>query len=264
MSWFDDLVGAGKSLLGGAVDFFGSNSLGSNLAKTALMGYTVNRVNNTVNKDNRGAAERAAVAPVDAGVRLQTPPAGDFKLPVVYGSATLSGAISDAELTSDNQNMYFALTLCELTGNLLSTGSASTFKFNDVYLNDNRVIFNADGITVDYTIDREGNQDISARNLVKVYCFAGNSDTPVVPEYYSNGALVPAYQIMPSWTSSWSMTDSVFAIVKLTYSRDKGVSRLPTMKFTVTNSMSLPGDCIFDYMSNTRYGAAIPTGDILT
>jgi hypothetical protein len=36
MSWFDDLVDAGSSLLGGVTDFFTNNSLGSNLAKQPL------------------------------------------------------------------------------------------------------------------------------------------------------------------------------------------------------------------------------------
>lgn len=261
MSWFDDLVDTGKSLLGGVSDFFSQNSLGSNLAKTALLGYTLNRVNNSINKENPTPTQAAASKP-DPGVRLQTPPASDYKVPVLYGSATFGGAITDAYLTTDNQTMYFVLTLCEKTGTLLSTSAASEFVFNDVYLNDNRVIFQSDGITADYMIDREGNQDISIRGLVEVYCYAGDSDTPVVPEYYSNGSLDPAYDVMPIWTSAMSMDETVFAIAKITYSKDKGVNRLPDMKFTITNSMSLPGDCIYDYMTNTRYGCGIDSGDI--
>jgi len=261
MSWFDDLVGAGKQLLGGTVDFFTNNSLGSSLAKTALLGYTVNKVNKSINKDNTTASATTA-KPVDPGVRLQTPPASDYKIPLLYGSATFGGAITDAYLTTDNQSMYFVLTLCEKTGTLLSTSAASTFVFNDIFLNDNRVIFQSDGITADYMIDREGNQDISIRDLVEVYCYAGDSDTPVVPEYYTNGSLVPAYSIMPNWNSLMTMDETVFAIVKLNYSKEKGVNKLPEMQFTVTNSMSLPGDCLYDIMTNTRYGAGIDPADI--
>lgn len=261
MSWFDDLVDTGKSLLSGVTNFFSGNSLGGNLAKTALLGYTLNRVNKSINKDNSSTTPPAAAA-IDPGVRLQTPPASDYKIPVLYGSGTFGGAITDAHLTADNQTMYFVLTLCEKTGNLLSTSSASAFTFNDIFLNDNRVIFQSDGITADYMIDRDGNQDISIRNLVEVYCFAGNSTTPVVPEYYSNGSLSYAYNVMPNWTTTHTMDNTVFAIVKLTYSKDKGVNRLPTMKFTLTNSMSLPGDCIYDYMTNTRYGCGISSTEI--
>lgn len=262
MSWFDDLVDTGSSLLGGVTDFFTNNSLGSNLAKTALMGYTLNRVNKSVNKDNTAQTTAAATPKADPGVRLQTPPASDYKVPVLYGSSTFSGAVTDAFLTTNNLNMFFVLTLCEKTGTKLSDSAASAFQFNDVYLNDNRVVFQSDGITVDYMIDRDGNQDTSVRGLVEVYCYAGDSETPVVPEYYTNASLQDAYNIMPNWTPTYTMDETVFAIVKLTYSKDKGVSRLPTMKFTITNSMSLPGDCLYDYMTNTRYGAAIDAGDI--
>jgi hypothetical protein len=262
MSWFDDLVSAGKSLLGTAVNFFTSNSLGANLAKTALLGYTLNRVNQSINKKNEPArSTQEQAAQVDPGVRIQVPPSSDYKVPVLYGSATFGGAITDAYLTPDNQNMYFVLTLCERTGNLLSTGSASTFTFNDVYLNDNRLVFQGDGITVDYMIDREGNQDISPRGLVQVYCYAGDSEQGVTPEYYS-GSVPNAYTVMPNWDSTKQMTDTVFAIVKVTYTKDKGINGLPNMMFTVTNSMSLPGDCLYDLLTNERYGADIDASEI--
>jgi hypothetical protein len=261
MSWFEDLVDVGSSLVSGVTDFFSSKSVGANLAKTALLGYTLNRVNSTVNKSNAHQIP-SPNAPVDPGVRLQVPPASDYKVPVVYGAATFGGVITDAWLTTDRQNMYYVITLCERTGTKLSNSTASAFVFNDVFLNDNRVIFQNDGITVDYMIDREGNQDISVRNLVEIYCYAGDSDTPVVPEYYTNAGLDPAYDIMPNWDSSFTMDDLVFAIVKITYTKDKGVNGVPNMKFSITNTMSLPGDCIYDYMTNTRYGAGIDPADI--
>jgi hypothetical protein len=261
MSWFDDLVDTGKTLLGGVVNFFTSSSIGANLAKTALLGYTLNRVNSTINKSNENQVP-PPTARVDPGVRLQVPPASDYKIPVVYGAATFGGVITDAFLTSDRLNMYYVITLCEKTGTRLSTATASAFVFNDVFLNDNRVIFQSDGITADYMIDREGNQDISVRNLVQIYCYANGSAVPVVPEYYTNAGLLPAYSIMPNWDSTWTMSDLVFAIVKITYTKDKGVSGVPNMQFSLTNSMSLPGDCIYDYMTNTRYGAGIAASDI--
>lgn len=259
MSWFDDLVSVGKSVVGTAVDFFTGNGIGSNIAKTALLGFAVNKVNKSVNKTNNTPTPPTTI---DRGVRLQVQPAADEKIPVVYGSATFGGIISDAWLTPDNRSMYFALTLSEKTGNLLSTSAASTYVFNDVYLDDNRVIFKSDGITADYMIDREGNQDISIRDIVRVYCYAGNSTTPQVPEYYTNASLDPAYEIMPNWSTQHTMDDLIFAIVRLDYNSDKGIRKLPNMKFTVTNSMSLPGDVLNDFMTNTRYGAGIAASDI--
>lgn len=255
MAWYDGLLDLGKS----AINLVTGNSLASNLVKTALLGYAVNKVNSSVNKKNEVAPPPAAI---DPGVRLQVSPDTESKIPVLYGQATFGGSITDAYLTPNNLNMYLVITLCEKTGTRLSTGTASAFTFNDIFMNDQRVIFQSDGITVDYSIDRDGNQDISARNLVQIYCYAGSSTTPVVPEYYTNGSLQNAYQIMPNWTSNHTMNDLVFAIVKLTYSKDKGVSRLPNMQFTITNSMNLPGDCLYDYMTSERYGAAIPVTSI--
>jgi hypothetical protein len=255
MAWYDSVLDFGKT----AFNFVTGNSLASNLAKTALLGFVVNKVNASVNKEN---VITPPPATIDPGVRLQVEPDTETKIPVLYGQATFGGSISDAFLTADNLNMYFVLTLCEKTGTKLSNSTASAFTFNDVFLNDQRVIFQSDGITVDYTIDREGNQDISARGLIQVYCYAGSSTTPVVPEYYTNPSLQNAYAVMPNWDSTYTMNDLVFAIVKVTYSRDKGVNALPNVLFTITNSMNLPGDCLYDYMTSVRYGAAIPAAEI--
>jgi len=263
MSWFDDLVDFGKSVIGGVGDFLGSNSIGSNIAKTALLGYTLNKVNKSITKDNESATSASNIELyVDPGVRLQVDPDSKYKIPVLYGTATFGGAVTDAWITADNKTMYFVLTLAEKTGNLLSTSSASAYVFNDIYLNDNRVIFQGDGITADYMINRDGVQDVSIRDLVKIYCFAGNSDTPQVPEYYTNASLSAAYNIMPNWTTAHDMTNLLFAIVRIDYASDKGIKALPNMKFTITNSMSLPGDVLYDIMTNTRYGAGIPAADI--
>jgi hypothetical protein len=59
--------------------------------------------------------------------------------------------------------MFFCLTLSEKTGTKLSDSAASTFTFKDIYWNDEKIVFKTDGITVDYTVDRNGtvNSDYS-------------------------------------------------------------------------------------------------------
>ena len=96
---------------------------------------------------------------------------------MLYGTATFGGVITDAWLTDNNQTMYFVLSVAEKTGNLIS-GTASSYVFNDIYYNDKRMVFQTGGIVADYAIDREGNRDESVRDLVEVYCFAGNSTSP--------------------------------------------------------------------------------------
>jgi len=267
MSWIDSLGSfasqAGKLIKTG-FDWFSSGSIGSTVAKTALIGYAVNRVNKSINKSNDiNTSVNNTPAPVDPGVRLQVNPDADYKIPVLYGTATFGGTITDAWLTANNKTMYFCVTLCERTGTLLSTSSATSYVFNDIYYNDNRIIFQADGVTANYMIDRDGNRDNSINGLVKVYCYAGNSESPVIPEYYSASLPSNAYAIMPNWTEEHMMENLVFAIVEVNYSKDKGVTGIPNMQFTITSSMSLPGDVLYDYMTNTRYGAGIPSADIL-
>jgi hypothetical protein len=230
------------------------SSVSSRLAKTALIGYGVKLLSDNINESSQGKN-----ATVDQGVRLQLSPDTENKIPVLYGTAYFAGDITDANLSADYKTMTYCLTLAETTGNRIN-GNSSTYQFNDVYLNNNRVIFNSDGVTVDYTVDRAGNQDLSYRGLVKIYFYANNNG--IQPQGYSS--TTPASSaVMPGWTNSTHpMTGLVYAIVQVTYNRDKGITGLPNCVFQVTNSMSLPGDVLNDYMRSTRYGAGIAAGDI--
>lgn len=241
--------------------WLGGNSLGSQLAKTALLGYAVNRMTASVNPSNQTPGAASTNTP-DYGARLQVDPDPEHKIPVVYGMAHLGGIIVDAQASNSNQTMTYAVVIAEKTGVKISDNQPSAFTFNDVFLNDSRIVFKSDGVTVDYTTDRGGNIDYSAQGLVKVYCFAGNSTTPVTPSGYTNNSLQSAYAIMPGWTSDYMLQNLIFALVQVTYNRDKGITNLPTMRFQITNSMSKPGDCMYDYMTNNLYGAGIPSSEI--
>jgi hypothetical protein len=59
------------------------------------------------------------------------------------------------------------------------------------------------------------------------------------------------------------MGDLVFAVVEVNFNRDKNITQAPqSMKFHISNTMNQPGDCLYDYMTNTRYGAGIDAGAI--
>jgi hypothetical protein len=53
------------------------------------------------------------------------------------------------------------------------------------------------------------------------------------------------------------MSNLVFVIVRVDYNKDKNITGLGDLTFEIKNSMKLPGDCLYDYMTNTRYGAGI-------
>jgi hypothetical protein len=101
--------------------------------------------------------------------------------------------------------------------------------------------------------------------LVKVYAFAGGSSSTY--NISISGGTVPnvnAYDIIPEVTSTYQMSDLIFAVVQLTYSADKGVTGLPTMTFDITNSLSNPGLVWYDYITNTRYGCGFSTSTVDT
>jgi hypothetical protein len=253
MSFIDDLVGGAGSFAG---------NLAGNMAKTALLGFALNQVTKSINNNNTLPATTATSIP-DNQTRLQNNASTENKIPVVYGTAFLGGIVSDAVITTDLATMYFCLTICEKTGNTnLGSGDPSTFTFKNLYWNDNKIFFDADGITVSHTEDRDGNIDTNFAGLIQIYCYNGGSSSPCVPTGYTNTSLSNAFAIMPDWTTNHTMNELIFAIVKVTYNTEKGLTGLGTVKFQIQNSMTLPGDVMYDYMTNSRYGAGIDPTEI--
>jgi len=250
MSFLDGIKNFGNK----AKSFFKGNQTASTLVTTAALAYLVFKLNRNVNKDN----DIDEVANIDEGVRLQLPPATDHKIPVLYGTAFFGGIITDAQMTNNNKTMTYCLTLSETTQHKLSDSSGSTYTFKDVYLNDQRLVFKSDGFTVDYTVDRGGNFDRSISGLVKVYCYAGGSSSPSIPTGYTNASYPNAYSVMPNWGSSTHlMSNLLFAVVEVNYNREQGLTQLGNLEFEIENDMKKPGDVLFDYMTNTTYGAGI-------
>ncbi len=256
MSFLDDLVG----LASGVGKFLGGGGIGSSLARTALTGLALNQITKSINNSN-------ATNQPDPGVRIQSPADPEKTVPVIYGSAVASGIVTDAVLSADNLTMYFCLTICEKTGlTNLGSGAASQFTFNAVYWNDNKLFFDpADGVTVKYSEDRDGNKDTNIDGLIEVYCYAGNRSTPTAVTGYTVPTVISgatADTVMPNWTTNHNMTDLIFAIVKMKYNKEKGVTSIGNFRFDIENSMKAAGDCLYDYMTNTRYGAGLDPTEI--
>ena len=251
MSFLSNLFDIGKSVLG----VFSGNSIGSQLARAAGSAFVLSQVSKSVNKSNNTAPT------IDPGVRLQTPADTNYRVPVVYGTAQLSGAMTAVEMANNNKDLYVVYTLCERTGIKLSDSTQSVISFDAVYINDQVATFKADGITVDYTTDRNGVQDISLRDLVQIRCYNNGSANNVFPTGAS-GTPQTAYDFIPLWTSTDTMDLTVFAAIKMSYNKDKGLTKIPTFRFKLTNTMTMPGDCVLDYMTNSRYGAGIDPAEI--
>ena len=230
-----------------------TGTIGPTLARLALMGYASRLLTKSLEKDNTKP---------DKGVRLQLNPSTENKIPVLYGRAYFGGNITDAQISADFKKMTYCLTLSEVTGTLASSSAASAYTFEGVYFNNNNVVFKADGITVDYTLDSDGNQDISARDLIKVYFYRGQ--TAIQPVGRS-GTTPASYTVMPGWTlATHPMTNLLYAIVEVTYNDKQNINGLPDCTFHISNTMTKPGDVLLDYMKNTRYGAKLVDAEIDT
>lgn len=200
----------------------------------------------------------------NVGNRQQVPPATDNKLPVVYGSAWVGGTITDLSITEDNQNLFYVLSICEVT-NTMSGQTPDAITFGDIYYGGKKVIFsNSTSSNVTGLLDEStGITDSTVSGRIQIWLYPNGSQTPArgtgsAITVMSNSALV--YK----WNENKLMTNCAFAIIKLTYSQSANIRGIEQTKFEVTNSRTNTGDCFYDYLINNRYGCAIPIPQIDT
>ena len=248
MSFIDGIVDFGKRVITG-------KSIGSQLAKAAGLAFLLNQVNKSVNKANDVPKQP------DPGVRVQLNPDTNNSIPVIYGNAFAPGIITDAALTNGNKTMWFCLTICERTGQKID-GTQSVISFKNIYWGGLKMTFASDGITCTQLSDDDGNTDTDINGLVKVYLYNNGSTNPVVPNTYTNSSLSAAYALFPNWSANHTMSNLVFAIVRVDYNKEKNVTGLQDMTFQISNTMYQAGDVLYDYMTSTRYGAGIADGEI--
>jgi hypothetical protein len=229
------------------------------------LAYATSRI--IAGSGNRGGAGGGAQ---DQGVRVQLPPATYNKVPVIYGRAFQQGILTDARINETLNTMTYVLTLSEMT----TTG---TYTLNDIYWNDQRLLFANDGCTVTATQKIEtisiggittSTSTISTafNGLIRCYTYAGfggvgSSSTQLYANLsnYLTPTRIDAYQLFDGCnvtsTGSWQMNDLVFGIIQLNYSSANGVTALPSITYDISNSLYNPGEVWYDYMTNARYGA---------
>jgi hypothetical protein len=197
------------------------------------------------------------------GNPAQVPPAGDNKLPVVYGSAYVGGIITDLSITSDNQVLYYCLALSEVT-NTESGGAPDTITFGNIYWGGKKVIFDANGYDVASLLDEStGLSDTSVAGKLSFYLYRNGSTNPTNSAFnaYSTSVMGNT-SLVYQWDNTKLMSNCAFAILKIQYSQAANLLGLQQTRFQITNSRSAPGDCLQDYLFSTRYGAAVPTANI--
>jgi hypothetical protein len=211
---------------------------------------------NIPNQDNLNAQQP------NPGNRQQLPPAGDNKLPVVYGTAYVGGVITDMSISSDNQDIYWVMSLCEVT-NTETGGTPDVINFGNVYWGGKRVNFNANGYSVDSLTDESTGETQNVSGNMDIYLYRNGSGSPTNSSINAVDVM-SASNLVYKWNSTKLMSNTAFAIVHLKYNSDRALTGLNQTRFQITNSRKAPGDCFLDYLSSERYGAAIPLANINT
>lgn len=257
-SFIDDILDVGSSVW----KTLTGDGVAGGIAKATALGLLLNEVTKSINKDNQRPDVSNSNNP-NYSTRTQIDPDTDNHIPVVYGQAFIGGKVTDAALTNSNQTMWYCLTICEKTGTKIDS-TASVITFEEIYWNQNKLNFQSDGITAASFEDADGTTSSSVNGKIKVYCFSGGSSSPVVPFGYTNGSLQSAFALFPNWTANHTMNDLVFALVRVDYDAANSITGLGEMEFKIKNTLTEPGDVLYDYMTNTRYGAGLAGEDIFT
>jgi len=254
--------------------YFTEDPTGTAISNAAVLGYTLNKINKSSNKQSDAPIRPSAVTTVGGQAtsegsslnlhRVQLDPDTNAKIPVVYGEAYVGGKVIDARLGEDAcKTMWFCLALSEQTGNLID-GTASEITIEEVWWNSKKLFIGTDGITVTRYVDQDGEYDNSINGKIRIYPFSGNSETPSNIRNQSQGNSANAYDLFPRWTSTNQMNDLVFVLISMDYFPAGDIRGMGTWTFKVKNTMNKPGDVLNDYMTNTRYGAGIPASEIET
>jgi hypothetical protein len=198
---------------------------------------------------------------LNTGANLQVPPATNNKLPVVYGNTFIGGTITDLSITSDNQDLYYVLSLCEVTGG----ATPDTISFGDIFFGGKLCVFDGTDQTkvVGLTDQSTGITDNTVSGHLYIYLYRNGSNAPV----NSSTSAITVMQssgLTYTWNSSKLMSDCAFAIVHLNYNQNANITNIQQTQFEIINSRNSAGDVIYDYLTNTRYGAAIPVAQIDT
>jgi hypothetical protein len=194
---------------------------------------------------------------LNAGSNIQVSPATNNKLPVIYGSAYVGGTITDLSITTNNQDLYYVLSICEVTG-----GGSDSITFGDIYYGGKKVQLS--GTSVTGLLDPStGLVDTQVNGHINIYLYNNGSNSPVNSSQ-SAISVMQASGLTYTWDNNKLMTNTVFAIIHLNYNANAGVTSIQQTQFNIINYRNNTGDCLYDYLTNTVYGAAIPSSQIDT
>jgi len=215
----------------------------------------------------------------DAGGRVQLPPATDNKLPIIYGSAWIGGPIIDAKISTDQKYMWYCVALCEKPDGVSITFDTA----NGIYYSGKKVNFGTNGAVASLQTNSDPPQiDNKMANKIYIWLFQNGAANPglntgglnaiQIMSDATTGGGIPANErwnssLYTSGGQSVKLENMAFAIVRVEYNPDAGTTNLDTLQLKVTNNMGStngcqPGTAILDYLTNERYGCAIPLENV--
>lgn len=198
---------------------------------------------------------------LNTGVNVQVAPATNNKLPVAYGNTFIGGTIVDLSITTNNQDLYYVMALCEVTG----ITTPDTITFGDIYFGGKLCVFDETNQTkvVGLTDQSTGITDNTVSGHLYIYLYRNGSNSPV-NSTKSAITVMQADGLTYTWNNNKLMSNCAFAIVHLNYNQNANITNIQQTQFEITNSRSSAGDVLYDYLTNERYGGAIPTDQIDT
>lgn len=198
------------------------------------------------------------------GNRVQVAPAGSNKLPVIYGSAYVGGIITDLSITNNNMTLYYCIALSEVT-NTENGATGDVFTFGNVYWGGKRCVFDGTDQTqvVSLLDESTGESQKNVAGSLFIYLYRNGSSQPTNSSL-SAITVMSADNLTYKWDATKLMSNCAFAIVKIIYNQDAGLTGIQQTRFQVNNPRTAPGDCLSDLLQSKRYGAGIPASQIDT
>lgn len=201
---------------------------------------------------------------VDNGVRQQVPPSSTNSIPVVYGDAYMGGAFVDAALSTDAKTMYYVLAISHISPN-----GQFSFDLADMYWGDRKITFDGtDQTKVVSLTDSAGNVDTKVDGNLFIALYKSTEGGVITS---ANGASLPSTYMGGSdlpvelrWAASnRQMNGLAFAIVKMNYNREAETTNMQSLTYSVSHYLNgtgaaKPGDVWYDYITNEKYGGAMP------
>lgn len=188
----------------------------------------------------------------------------NFTIPVLYGQAQVRGAVFDAALTNSNANLVSAIVLTEVTGGNSLSGNAD-YTLNHVYFNDTLLNLHANGRVANAILNDGTETDKYNENTIvrlyeqKSWNAISNIQPGVAPSYGTAASYIPHWNDI-----SHLVEGTLFAVIDQKYDAANGVQGIGTWTFDVTNDTAgtNPGDIVYDYLTNERYGAGYPANSV--